>query len=213
MSADNPTPPPENPGGPRPKDEHGSFSQEVQFSQVTARIPERVGKGVFSTGALVLQGQHEFVIDFLQRMSQPQQVVARVVMAHALMPGLINALRDNLANYQAKFGPPPALPAPPPNATPPSIDEIYAQVKLHEEMFSGVYANAAMIAHTPSEFCFDFITNFYPRSAVSCRVFLSVPQVPPLLGTLMRAYHQYQQHHPPVQPPRPPEPPPAPANN
>src|SRR5207253_5877544 len=39
---------------PRPN-EPGSFTQEVQASQVTARVPEKVGRGVFSTGAMVFQ--------------------------------------------------------------------------------------------------------------------------------------------------------------
>ena len=42
------------------------------------------------------------------------------------------------------------------------------------------YANAVMIGHGPHEFSFDFITNFYPHSAVSARVFLSAGQVPRL---------------------------------
>ena len=71
---------------------------------------------------------------------------------------------------------------------------------------SGCYANAVMIAHTPSEFCFDFITNFYPRSAVSSRVYLSAPQVPRFLETLTRSFQQYQQKLQQAQ--RPPEGPP-----
>ena len=96
--------------------------------------------------------------------------MARVVLPQSLVPSLITAMRDNLAGYQARFGPPPALPMPPNPPPPAPIDEIYSQLKLPEELMSGVYANAVMIAHTPAEFAFDFITNFYPRSAVSCRV-------------------------------------------
>ena len=59
-------------------------------------------------------------------------------------------------------------------------------------MLSGVYANAVMIGHTPSEFWFDFITNFYPRSAVASRVYLSAQQVPALLQTLTTSYQAHQ---------------------
>lgn len=190
MSADQHNKPGE---GPQPTGDAGGFTQEIRHQQVTARVPEKVGKGVFSTGALVSQGPYEFVIDFILRMMQPFQIAARVVIAPAILQRMIVALRENLNNYQAKFGPPPPLPAPPPNVTPPPIDEIYDQLKLPDELLSGVYANAVMIAHTPSEFCFDFITNFYPRSAVSCRVYLSAPQVPGLLNTLSRSLQQYQQ--------------------
>src|SRR5262249_6453584 len=138
------------------------------------------------------------------RMANPQQISARVVLPLSIMPSLIAALRENLNNYQSKFGPPPALPTPPPNTPPPPIDEIYSQLKLPDDMLSGVYSNAVMIAHSPAEFYLDFITNFYPRSAVSCRVYLSAPQVPALLNTLTRAFQQYQQKLAGM-PPRPPE--------
>ena len=67
-------------------------------------------------------------------------------------------------------------------------------------MLSGAYANAVMIGHTQWEFWFDFITTFYPRSAVSSRVFMAAPQVPRLLETLASAYQKFERsrgHHPP----------------
>src|SRR5215467_10046256 len=98
-----------NPSRPNPN-ESGSYTQEVQHSQVSARVPEKVGRGVFSTGAMVFQGPHEFVIDFVLRMAQPHQIAARVVLPISIMPSVIGALRENLNNYQNKFGPPPQLP-------------------------------------------------------------------------------------------------------
>ena len=76
--------------------------------------------------------------------------------------------------YQDQFGPPPALKQQQqnPQQPPPTTEEVYAQFKLADDQLSGSYANAALIAHTQSEFCLDFITTFYPRSAVSCRVYL-----------------------------------------
>jgi hypothetical protein len=52
-------------------------SQEIQHSQIGALVPENVARGVFSTGAVVLNGNHEFVVDFLLRMTRPHQVAAR----------------------------------------------------------------------------------------------------------------------------------------
>jgi hypothetical protein len=75
----------------------------------------------------------------------------------------------------------------------PSIEEIYQQLKIPDEILSGVYANAVMVVHTPAEFCFDFITSFYPKSAVSCRVFLAAAQIPGFLNSLNHSYQQYQQ--------------------
>jgi hypothetical protein len=198
----------ENTGGqepPKPSGDQGAYTQEIKHQQVGARVPEKVSRGVFSTGALVLQGPHEFVIDFVLRMTNPHHISARVILPFTLIPSFIHALRENLSNFTKRFGPPPGLPTPPPNQPPPSIEEIYDQLKLQDDMMSGVYANAVMIAHTPSEFCFDFITNFYPRSAVSCRVYLSAPQVPRFLETITRSFQQYQQklaaQRPPTEPP------------
>ena len=69
----------------------------------------------------------------------------------------------------------------------PDIDDIYHDLKLPDSMLSGRYANAVLIRHSGTEFCFDFMTNVYPRSAVSARVFLAAPQVPPLLDSLTRS--------------------------
>jgi len=202
---------------PGPPDEEGPYCEEIQHSQVSAVVPERVARGVFSTGAVVVQGAHEFILDFLLRMSQPQQVAARIVLPPGVVAQFIGALTDNLNNYQAKYGAPiipngPAgQPAPPP-AAPVSAQDLYEQLKLQDDVLSGNYANAVMIGHTPCEFCFDFITTFFPRSAVSSRVFMAAPGVPRLLDSLKHSFEKYQQkiqqqrNTPPQAPPAPEEP-------
>jgi hypothetical protein len=177
--------------GDKPK-QPSAFSQEFQQAHVGARVPEKVARGVFSTGALVLQGPTEFVLDFVLRMNQPQQVAARVVLPIPLLPRVIDALRENLERYKQAFGPPPALPVPPPPPQPPSIEEIYDQLKLQEDQMSGAYANQVLVVHSAAEFCFEFITTFYPKASVSARVFLSAPHVPILLNTLNQAWQNYQ---------------------
>ena len=69
---------------------------------------------------------------------------------------------------------------------------------------SGVYANAAMISHTPAEFCVDFITTFYPRSPVSCRIYITAARLGGILDSLTRSYQQYQQKLAAPPPPPPP---------
>lgn len=180
--------PPENPG-----EEGGQRSEQVRVQHVSARVPDQVGRGAFSTGAIVMTGGNEFIIDFIQNLGTPACVASRVVMPHASMPQFIEALRKNLDIYKDRFGDPPALPR---NTTPqkqPSAQEIYDDLKLPDEMLSGSYANGVMIGHTPSEFKFDFLTNLFPHSAVSARVFLSAPQVPRLLDSLQGTYKQFQQ--------------------
>jgi hypothetical protein len=152
-------------------------------------------RGVFSTGVAVFTGPAEFVLDFVLRLGAPHMVAARVVLNPLVVGQFIAALRENLSMYTGRFGPPPSLPVPgaPINAGQPgNAEDFYHELKLADELLSGVYANAVMIGHTPSEFWFDFITNFFPRSAVSCRVFMTAQQVPGLLDTLVTSFDAFQ---------------------
>jgi len=79
--------------------------------------------------------------------------------------------------------PPPGSPATPVQ-TP--IAEIYEQLKLPDEMLGGAYANTVAITNSGSEFCFDFIVNFFPRSVVTTRVYMSAAHVTELLASLKR---------------------------
>ena len=190
----------------KPADE-GYYQQELQHTQISARVPEAIGRGVFSTGAIVMNGPHDFVIDFLMNLAPPHRVASRVILPPTVLPLFIAALSENLNKFQQHFGAIPKLPPPPPGTTAPPVSEVYEKLKLPDEMLCGVYANTVMIVHNPAEFCFDFITSFFPRSSVSARVFLAAPHVPQLLESLNRAWEQYRRkfHRPPEQP-RPPEP-------
>ncbi len=93
--------------------------------------------------------------------------------------------------------------------------EVYDDLKLRDEILSGAYANAVMIGHGPYEFSFDFITNFYPQSAVSCRVYLASGHIYRLLESLRASWEQLrprlsQGNPPPPNQPPPNQPPPPP---
>lgn len=275
---------------PDPADQHA----------VRARVPDHVARGVFSTGVIVMTAPTEFVIDFIQNLGRPHQVVARVIMPHPVLPQFVDALLKNIELYRGRYGnlpqpnlsgvmvtsatgnvptsnapnanpnlpkspntpesqlgvtestigvdvgpgiapgnvatesgtvgesPPSSSHAPlgsaqagagmqslgpgsgnslnansgtggqgfMPEQVPPqnlrraSAQEIYDDLKLRDEILSGSYANAVMIGHGPHEFSFDFITNFYPHSAVSARVFLAAGQVARLAESLRGAWDQ-----------------------
>jgi hypothetical protein len=187
--------------------EQGGSSEQVRMQHVTARVPEQVGRGSFSTGVIVMTGPTEFILDFIQSIGGPPQVVARIVMPHSTLPQFAEALRKNLQMYTQRFGPPPALPKAPPPARPQTAQEIYDELKLPDSELSGSYANGVMIGHSASEFKLDFLTNLFPHSAVSSRVYLSAPQIPRLLESLDSTFQQFQQRvaqqqqRPPQQPP------------
>lgn len=207
-------PPEENP------EEDQTVQGQVHHHQLSARVPSDIGNGVFSNGVMILTGPYELVLDFVLRMGEQQRIATRVILPHLVGQQFIFALRDNIANYERRFGPLPQIPrmlpedsppaagdhperASPTDATedlpafhpenlpaqegPPHIEDIYHELKLSDNMLSGRYANGVLIRHSPTEFCFDFITNVYPRSAVSARVFMAVPHVPPFLRSLTRS--------------------------
>lgn len=202
---------PDQPEKPQPTEPNpvggNTYQQELQHSMVAARVPDHVGHGHFSTGVIVLTGPHEFVLDFVLRMQPPHRIIQRVVLAPAVVGLYLRALKENLDKYRQNFGPPPQLPPPPQGVKPPAISEVYEQLKMQDEIMSGTYANAVMIVHSPADFCFDFVTSFYPKSAVSSRLYMSVPHVVQFYDSLCRSYEQFLQkiQNQPMQLPRPPE--------
>lgn len=259
--------------------------------QLRARVPEHVADGAFSSGAIVVTGPTEFIIDFLQTVGRPHKVAARVVMPHAVMAQFVEALAKNLSLYRERFGDPPQPPGvagpatsigptgtprefsdpksasrqaanqlfpfgstdvlpgapipelptpltddppgikplsspsaaspspitnpvnpqspaqsgpgqpgqgqagpvtPPPAPRRPTPQEIYDDLKIPDSILSGAYANGVMIAHGASEFGLDFLTSFYPQSAVSARVFMASGQIPRLLESLQQSLRQWQ---------------------
>ncbi len=173
-------------------------------ASLRARVPDHVGDGCFSTGAIVMTGPNEFIIDFLQTIGRPHRVVSRVILPHAVMPQFIEALDRNLSLFRDRFGEPQAPPKGPidPNQRRPTPQEIYDDLKMADQVLSGAYANGVMIGHGASEFGLDFLTSFFPQSAVSSRVFMAAGQVPRLLESLIQSHRQFQQQrNPPPSPP------------
>jgi Protein of unknown function (DUF3467) len=169
-------------------------TENFSHTPVAARVPEKVSKGIFCTGQVILDGPKEFVIDFLQGLTRPFQVVQRVVMTPDTVKELTGALQQNLDMYAKQYGPPPPPPGPVPDRRP-TIQEIYENFRLPEEMLSGTYANSVLIGHSPTEFFFDFITGFYPTSAVAARIFLPCQQVPRFLNALNSSVQQHKQRY------------------
>lgn len=179
---------PESQGGNDP----GALRGTYEHKQISARVPEHVSLGAFSTGAIILTTNTEFVIDFLIRMGRPHQVAARVVLPPGVIPQVIAALKQAIERWQSHFGDMPSVKTPPAPERKPALDEVYGELKLADTMLSGQYANGVMISFSPAEFSFDFITSFFPTSAVSQRVFLSVPQVPRFRDALEQTFGDFQ---------------------
>lgn len=168
-------------------------SQQIHHRTVGARVPEHV-QGVFSTGAIIMTGPNEVILDFVTRMARPHRVSSRVVLAPRVLGQFLRALEENLNKYRNRFGEPPAMPEPAPDAQQhkPSVEEVYNELKVPETMLSGVYANSVMIGHSAAEFSIDFITSFYPNAAVASRVYMSAPQIPRLIQSIRKTHERLQ---------------------
>jgi hypothetical protein len=142
-----------------------------------------------------MTGSSEFVVDFIQNLGQPTQLAARVIVPHGVLPQFIEALGKNIDVYSKRYGP---IPAPDTSEQPvtsgqPTPQEIYEDLKASDEVMTGRYANGMMVGHTQSEFRIDFLANMFPRPIVTCRVFLSAPQLPRLRDSLARSWEQFRQ--------------------
>ena len=177
---------------------HGANEYTIDFVQSLAR-PNRVAARVILPPAVASQ----FVIALEQAIEKytasygqppreprpPQAPVAPPPQPAEAADGGGQAGGSQASGGQADGGqaaggqpaPRPAAPQPAP------IADIYENLKLPDDMLGGVYANMASISHTASEFCFDFIAQFFPRSAVTARVYMAAPRVPELLGSLKRS--------------------------
>ena len=81
----------QRPGGQQPR------------QHVSARVPESIGAGVFASATVVMATGQELVLDFLQTLVQPHQVVSRVIVPWPTVPQLIVALRQNLEKFDNRF--------------------------------------------------------------------------------------------------------------
>jgi hypothetical protein len=181
----------ENPSGPTPQPEKQPFS---------ARVPEKVARGVYSSAQVVIDTNKEILTDFLMGITRPFSVVARVIMVPQTLGEFIPAFEQNMEGYIKQFGPPPALPQAS-SEHKPTLEEIYEHFKLSDDMLCGTYCHAVLIGHSASEFVFDFLTNFHPTPAVGARVYVPAPVAPRFLSTLKQTYQRYQQRFGNQQPP------------
>ena len=77
----------------------GQPQREVQPRPLSAHVPEKIARGVVATGFMASFGPNEVVLDFLQFISRPAHLAARVVMTPQVMQQFLNVLRENLSRY------------------------------------------------------------------------------------------------------------------
>ena len=175
---------------------HGANEYTIDFVQSLAR-PNRVAARVILPPAVASQfvfaleqAIEKYAASYGQpprepRPPQPEAQPQPAPEKAAAAGGSSGEAGGQAAGGQA--GQPGGQQPPRPVPQPAPIADIYDNLKLPDDMLGGVYANMASISHTASEFCFDFIAQFFPRSAVTARVYMAAPRVPELLGSLKRS--------------------------
>lgn len=75
-------------------------------------------------------------------------------------------------------------------------------INIAPDKAQGVFANLALIAHTPTEFVLDFaqIMPGMPQANVVSRVIVTPDQAKKILGALQNNIGQYEQKFGPIQP-------------
>lgn len=99
MTAEDPPAFDENPG------QAPLISDEINNQPLSARVPEAVGRGIFSTGTIVTLGAHELLLDFLLTLGRPHHLAARVVLPHAVAAMTANLLQRGMESYEKHFAP------------------------------------------------------------------------------------------------------------
>ena len=76
-------------------------------------------------------------------------------------------------------------------------EEERLDIHLDEKVAEGVYANLALIAHSPTEFVFDFISMLpgMPRPSVRSRVVVVPEHAKRILATLQKNIEQYEENY------------------
>ena len=81
-------------------------NQNNDPNNININLNEMIAAGVYCNLALVNHSPSEFVVDFTQLMPGVQQanVLSRVILAPLHAKRVLNALQQNVANYEQQFG-------------------------------------------------------------------------------------------------------------
>lgn len=80
--------------------------EEKKNAEIKIEIDEQTSNGTYSNLALITHSESEFILDFIffQPQNQKAKVRSRIITSPAHVKRMIEALKDNLAKYEAKFG-------------------------------------------------------------------------------------------------------------
>lgn len=155
----------------------------------------------------MVKAEEVYLADFLCAATYPASIGARVIMTPRGLGRAIQVVETALESYQSKFGPlrprgakrrlatvaARAAKPPPDQAegddspTELKIRDLYDEQKSSDRVLADAFADSLTIRHNPEEFCFDFVSNFYPKSFLTARLIIPAGRVPGLLQALRKS--------------------------
>lgn len=75
-------------------------------NQINIELPEDVAEGIYSNLAIITHSNSEFVIDFIKMLpgAAKAKVKSRIILTPQHAKRLLNALKENIAKYEAAHG-------------------------------------------------------------------------------------------------------------
>ncbi|MFH1737033.1 MAG: DUF3467 domain-containing protein [Actinomycetota bacterium] len=84
-------------------------------AETKIKITDEVLKGAFANQMMVAHNREEFTLDFINSFPPGAIVTARVIITPGHAVRILNALKENIARYEASFGKIDSTYAPPPH--------------------------------------------------------------------------------------------------
>ncbi len=170
------------------------MSNEDKPQQQEPRIDPLIMPGAYATGLAVIHSQEEFMLDFINGITAPPFVAARIIVTSQQLKRILGVLRENIRLYEKAFGVIPPIAA---NASSKNTNagDLYAQLHLSDELLGGSYSNAMTSRYTRDIFILDFMTKFPPNTKIVARLLISTQQIRSISGAIEDNIAQYEKRY------------------
>jgi hypothetical protein len=74
------------------------------LQQIQVNTADEMSRGRYSNGMMVSHGTDEFILDWLLNSPNGSHLVSRIIVSPAHLKSIVNALKENLDNYEKQFG-------------------------------------------------------------------------------------------------------------
>jgi hypothetical protein len=88
------------------KEKGGNMEETNEKNQINIELKEDIAQGIYSNLAIITHSPSEFVIDFVRMMPgiPKAEVKSRIILTPEHAKRLVNALKENVAKYEALHG-------------------------------------------------------------------------------------------------------------